>query len=144
MHLVIMEEGEDLLKPQSTWGLRYSIGRRVTTSALRILNVSRRIPCAAGVLSPRACVTTGEDGNDPTLSSRGLRKSSFKVCDAADPLFHKLTSMILTLFYTILISLCEILAFYVTILIYQYVFIQSFDLSLMHTYLLSTYVRVTM
>lgn len=96
-----MEKGEDLLLPRLMWGLPYSIGRRETTSVLRTLNVSKKIPCAVGVLNPKACATTGEDGKDPThktLSSRALRKKPFKVSNAADPLFP----IVLTMFFTVI------------------------------------------
>lgn len=96
-----MEKGEDLLLPRLTWGLPCSIGRRGITSALRTLNVSKKIRCAVGVLNPKACATTGEDGRDltlKTLSSHALRKSPFKVSETGDPLFRKVLTLFFALF----------------------------------------------
>lgn len=96
-----MEEGEELLLPGLMWGLPCLIGRRETTSALRTLNVSKKIPCAVGVLNPKACAITGEDGKDPPhkiLTPRALRKKPFKVSNAADPLFPKVLSTFSALF----------------------------------------------
>ncbi|KAG7307787.1 hypothetical protein JYU34_006380 [Plutella xylostella] len=52
--------------PQSTWGRPCSTGRKETISASRTLSGLRRIPCAAGAPSPRACATTGAAGGAPT------------------------------------------------------------------------------
>lgn len=56
-----MAKGDDK-PPRSMWGPPYSTGKKETISVLRTLNDSRKIPCVAGVRSPRACAITGAGG----------------------------------------------------------------------------------
>lgn len=68
-HQIIMAKGVDP-PPQSTWGLPYLTGRRLTILVSRILNGSKKIPCVAGVQSPRAYATIGEDGSVQIFRTR--------------------------------------------------------------------------
>lgn len=76
-----MVKGDDK-PPQSTWGLPYSTGRRLTILVSRILNDSKKIPCVAGVQNPRVYATIGEVGGDRisrTHSALVRQKRVFKV-----------------------------------------------------------------
>lgn len=76
-----MAKGADR-PPQSTWGLPYSTGRRLTISVLRIQRDSKKIPYAAGVQSLRAFATTGEVGEGQIFRTHlepDRQKRTFKV-----------------------------------------------------------------